>query len=167
MTVSDRIQQIAFSGGGLTYHQCFLSDVNFKGPYIYSNHSISYEKSEKAEKVEEAIERNNNIKRGNSNNPIALVTNEKTRQLIGKRNDSLAKQLLDVTENVNDAISNIKRASEEFSKRRNEGLELQEMMGDEHSKFLQIMSQRAKSIQTMLDLWMKGNLKVLIQSFKK
>lgn len=87
--------------------------------------------------------------------------------MIGKRNDSLAKQLSDVTENVNDAISNIKRASEEFSKRRNDGLELQEMMGDEHSKFLQIMSQRAKSIQTMLDLWMKGNLKVLIQSLKK
>lgn len=42
MTVSDRIQQIAFSGGGLSYHQCFLSDVNFKGPYTYSNHSISY-----------------------------------------------------------------------------------------------------------------------------
>ena len=87
--------------------------------------------------------------------------------MIGKRNDSLAKQLSDVTENVNDAISNIKRASEEFSKRRNDGLELQEMMGDEHSKFLQIMSQRAKSIQAMLDLWMKGNLKVLIQNLKK
>lgn len=46
-------------------------------------------------------------------------------------------------------------------------MELQEMMGEEHSKFLQIMSQRAKSIQAMLDLWMKGNLKVLIQSLKK
>ncbi len=45
MAVSDRIQQIAFSGGTLSYHQCFLSDINFKGPYTFSNHSISYEKS--------------------------------------------------------------------------------------------------------------------------
>ena len=29
MVVDEKIQQIAFSGGGLTYHQCFLSDVNF------------------------------------------------------------------------------------------------------------------------------------------
>lgn len=49
MVVSDRIQQIAFSGGSLTYHQCFLSDVSFKGPYTFSNHSISYEKPEKTE----------------------------------------------------------------------------------------------------------------------
>jgi hypothetical protein len=42
MVVDDKIQQIAFSGGGLTYHQCFLSDVNFTGPYMYSNHSISH-----------------------------------------------------------------------------------------------------------------------------
>jgi hypothetical protein len=40
------------------------------------------------------------------------------------------------------------------------------MMGEEHSKFLKIMSQRAKAIQGMLDLWMKGNLKVLIQTLK-
>jgi hypothetical protein len=42
MVVEDKVQQIAFSGGSLTYHQCFLSEVNFKGPYTYSNHSISY-----------------------------------------------------------------------------------------------------------------------------
>lgn len=74
MVLSDRIQQIAFSGGTLTYHQCFLSDINFKGPYSFSNHSISYEK-EKQEKVDEAIEKNNVIKRGNSNNPIMHITN--------------------------------------------------------------------------------------------
>lgn len=44
MVISDKVEQIAYSGGGLSYHQCFLSEVNFKGPYIYSNHSISYEK---------------------------------------------------------------------------------------------------------------------------
>jgi len=40
MVVDDKIQQIAFSAGCLSYHQCFLSDVSFKGPYIYSNQSI-------------------------------------------------------------------------------------------------------------------------------
>jgi len=45
MVVDDKIQQIAFSGGGLSYHQCFMTDVNFKGPYTFNNHSISYEKS--------------------------------------------------------------------------------------------------------------------------
>ena len=49
MVVDEKIQQIAFSGGGLTYHQCFLSDVNFKGPYIFANHSISHEKFEKVD----------------------------------------------------------------------------------------------------------------------
>ena len=41
------------------------------------------------------------------------------------------------------------------------------MMGDEHIKYLKIMSQRAKAIQGMLDLWMKGNIKVLINHLKK
>ena len=41
------------------------------------------------------------------------------------------------------------------------------MMSDEHAKFLKIMSQRAKAIQSILDLWMKGNIKVLIQQLKK
>lgn len=40
------------------------------------------------------------------------------------------------------------------------------MMGEEHSKFLKIMSQRAKAIQGMLDLWMKSNFKVLVQTLK-
>lgn len=39
-------------------------------------------------------------------------------------------------------------------------------MGSEHLKFLKIMSDRAKSIQGMLDLWMKGNIKILIQTLK-
>ena len=42
MVVEDKVQQIAFSGGSLTYHQCNLSDVSFNGPYIFSNHSISH-----------------------------------------------------------------------------------------------------------------------------
>ena len=40
MVVEDKIQQIAFSSGCLSYHQCFLSDINFNGLYSYSNHSI-------------------------------------------------------------------------------------------------------------------------------
>lgn len=42
MVVGDKIQQIAFSGGGLSYHQCLLSEVSLEGPYVYSNHSISH-----------------------------------------------------------------------------------------------------------------------------
>jgi hypothetical protein len=42
MVLDDKVQQIAFSAGTLTYHQCMLSDVNFNGPYVYSNHSISH-----------------------------------------------------------------------------------------------------------------------------
>lgn len=50
------------------------------------------------------------------------ITSEKTKSMLAKRNDSLAKQLSDVTENVNDALSNIKKVSEEFSKRRNDSI---------------------------------------------
>ena len=39
-------------------------------------------------------------------------------------------------------------------------------MADEHAKYLKIMSARAKTIQTTLDLWMKGNIKVLIHHLK-
>jgi ligand-binding SRPBCC domain-containing protein len=31
MMVQDRVQQIAFSSGMLSYHECFLSDINFTG----------------------------------------------------------------------------------------------------------------------------------------
>jgi len=93
------------------------------------------------------------------------ITNEKTKNMLAKRNDSIAKQLSGVSDN-SDALSNIKRASEEFSNRKTEGAELKEMMGDEHLKYLKVMSQRAKAIQKMLDLWMKGNVKVLMQQLK-
>ena len=164
MVVStDKIQQIAFSGGGLSYHQCFLSEVSFDGPYSYSNPSIACERQDK---VDDAIERNNKIRRGNSTNPMSYVTNEKTKQLMAKRSDSIAKQLSGVTDNITDALSNIKRASEEFNSRKVEVQELREIMGEEHVKFLKIMGQRAKSIQTILDLWRKGNIKTLIQMVK-
>lgn len=39
-------------------------------------------------------------------------------------------------------------------------------MMEDHSKFLKVMGQRAKMIQMMLDLWMRGNLKMLIQQLK-
>lgn len=42
MVVSEKIQQIAYSAGVLSYHECFLSDVNFTGQYTYvpQNNSI-------------------------------------------------------------------------------------------------------------------------------
>jgi hypothetical protein len=36
MIVEDKIQQIAFSSGTLSYHQCFISDVNFTDQYVYN-----------------------------------------------------------------------------------------------------------------------------------
>ena len=128
MVVEDKVQQIAFSGGSLTYHQCHMSEVNFKGQYIFSNHSISHEK---IEKVDEAIQKNNKIKRGNTmTNPLNHITNEKTKNMLNKRNDSINKQLTGVADNINDALTNIKKASEEFTNRRAEGVELKDMMGE-------------------------------------
>lgn len=43
MAITEKIQQIAYSSGVLSYHECFLSDVNFDGPYTYippQNNSI-------------------------------------------------------------------------------------------------------------------------------
>jgi hypothetical protein len=39
-------------------------------------------------------------------------------------------------------------------------------MGDDHAKYLKVMGHRAKVIQSIMDLWMKGNVKVLIQQLK-
>jgi WD40 repeat protein len=33
MVIADKMQQIAFSSGTLSYHECYLSDVNFDGQY--------------------------------------------------------------------------------------------------------------------------------------
>ena len=41
------------------------------------------------------------------------------------------------------------------------------MMEDEHSKFLIVMGSRAKAIQSIMDLWTKGNIKSVINNFKK
>ena len=49
--------------------------------------------------------------------------------MIAKRNDSIAKQLSGVNDNINDALTNIKKASEEFTNRKAEGVELKDMMG--------------------------------------
>ena len=97
---------------------------------------------------------------------MSHISNENTKKLMAKRADSVAKQLSGVTENISDALSNIKKASEEFNNRKADVQELRDMMGDEHVKFLKIMGQRAKSTQTILDLWRKGNVKTLIQMLK-
>jgi len=39
------------------------------------------------------------------------ISNEKTKNLIAQRNNSIAKQLSGVTENINEALNNIKKAS--------------------------------------------------------
>ena len=49
------------------------------------------------------------------------VSNEKTKNMMAKRNDSIAKQLMGVNENISDALSNIKKVSDEFVNRKLEG----------------------------------------------
>jgi hypothetical protein len=39
-------------------------------------------------------------------------------------------------------------------------------MGNDHTHFLKVMGIRAKFIQTILEHWMKGNIKFLIQNLK-
>ena len=63
-------------------------------------------------------------------NPLLHISNEKTKNMLNKRNDSINKQLTGVADNINDALTNIKKASEEFTNRRAEGVELKDMMGD-------------------------------------
>lgn len=40
------------------------------------------------------------------------------------------------------------------------------MMTDEHVKFLKVMSNRGKAIQSMLDFWIKGNIKQVMYTMK-
>ena len=36
-------------------------------------------------------------------------------------------------------------------------------MGAEHLKFMKIMNNRAKNIESLIQMWMKGNIKLIIQ----
>lgn len=83
MVVEEKIQQIAYSAGTLSYHQCFLSDVNFKGPYSFSNHSIQIEKEQS-----KPISRQQSVPKDPVyyKDPLTQLTNEKTKNVINKRN---------------------------------------------------------------------------------
>lgn len=111
MVVDDKIQQIAFMSGTVTYHECLLSEVNFEGQYIYApqNNSIYYNetpsptlrdvmsrKGESKNKVTTMPKRANSIQNPITNpppmqNPSTYVTNERSRKLIGKRTDAIAR----------------------------------------------------------------------------
>lgn len=69
--------------------------------------------------------------------------------------------------NINDALTNLKISSDSYNNRKKDVSELKMAMEDEHSKFLIVMGSRAKSIQGILDLWGKGNIKSVINQFKK
>ena len=62
----------------------------------------------------------------------------------------MARELAGVHGEINDVLSNVKKVSEDFSKKKNEAIELNELMQDDHSKFLKIMGVRAKAIQSIL-----------------
>lgn len=77
----------------------------------------------------------------------------------------IARELAGVNGNINDALTNIKQATDNFNNRKSQEAELQELMGEEHSKFMKVMGARAKAIQSILDLWRKGNVKLIVRNF--
>ena len=79
----------------------------------------------------------------------------------------MARELAGVHGDINDVLTNVKKVSEDFSKKKNETIELNELMQDDHSKFLKIMGVRAKAIQTILEYWSKGNVRQVMQNLKK
>lgn len=101
MIVADKLQQIAFSSGTLSYHECYLSDVSFDGQYNYvpqPNNSIYNE--HQSPSLRDVISRkgamnsNNNgstmAKRANSVQPnqpsINYLTDDKSKKIIDKKN---------------------------------------------------------------------------------
>ena len=179
MVVDDKVSQIAFSSGVLTYHECILSEVNFEGQYVYvpQNNSIFNNNDAPSPSLREVMSRKGENKantlprRGNSiqnhiQSPSEFITNERSKRLIGKRSDAIARELAGVHGNIHDALDNINMATESMNQRKNNLMDMQEMMTDDHSKFIKVMGLRSKSIQGILNLWVKGNVKPIINSFK-
>lgn len=72
------------------------------------------------------------VKRANSvqPGPASYLTNDKSKKIIEKKNEAIAKELAGIHGNINEALNNIKVASENFNNRKNETLEMQNLMGD-------------------------------------
>ena len=107
-------------------------------------------------------------KRANSiQNPSTYITNETSKKLIGKKNEAIARELAGVHGSISDALDNINFATETINQRKNKMMELEGLLNDEHSKFIKVMGMRTKSIQGILYLWAKGNVKPIISAMKK
>lgn len=61
-------------------------------------------------------------------NPSLFVTNDKTKKIIEKKNEAIARELAGIHGNINEALSNIKIATDNMNNRKNEVLEIQNMM---------------------------------------
>lgn len=98
MVVDEKIQQIAYTSGMLSYHECFLSEVNFGSPYTFinpnSNNSISVDsptirdiksrgRNEKKDFNISQVRRANSINPTSGySNPTTHLTNEKSKKII-------------------------------------------------------------------------------------
>ena len=92
MAISDRVQQIAYSSGTLSYHECYLSQINFTGQYSYIpppvNNSIYGADSPSLRDVMSRKGANDSqAKRGQSlqakhQAPMTYITNNKSKKII-------------------------------------------------------------------------------------
>ena len=55
-------------------------------------------------------------------NPTNFLTNEHSKKIIGKKSDAIARELAGVHGSINDALDNIKNATESINQRKNDKL---------------------------------------------
>lgn len=133
MVVGEKIQQIAYNSGTLSSYECFLSEVNFDGPYSYVNPNIPTNNSISSDSPVlrdlksrgKNNERNFNlstIKKGHNSTPgvSAHLTNEKSKKVIEKKGETIAREIAGIHGNIHDVLNNIKRVSDTVSNRKQE-----------------------------------------------
>lgn len=131
MHVSDtQTQQIAYSNNTLSLHVCKLSTVNFTNQ-TPEDTNPSY----RVPKDDEPQRRN------------TMKGNTEIRSTIQKRGMSLNKNMIsDVQRSVGEALNNVEKLGENsFAKSREDSAELNKLL-EEHNKFMNIMSIRARTI---------------------
>ncbi len=97
---------------------------------------------------------------------IEQLTGSGVKQIIQRRSDSMAKGITNMKDDVNSAVTNVMRLTDQINKSRAEAVELSGMM-EEHNKFMEIVSKRAKTIEKVMELWTLGNTKAIITLLKE
>lgn len=86
--------------------------------------------------------------------------------MVARRNESIAKTLVSAKQDLNSAVENVMRMTDQINKNRYDAAELNSMM-EEHNKFMNIVSVRARTIEKVMDLWAMGNTKAIISLLKE